>query len=140
MSCQQTVDRIVQEIKDKGVKRIEYNIDKNIVNQRFKGNPTDRTDQLDFILGKMKDHRERYSDYHQIDNIMISTQLLNAWANRVVSACGNTAIVSFWQSHTDYFRSFFIQSDGKTKENTCISPHDPTLSSKTLPWGVEICL
>jgi copper chaperone CopZ len=140
MSCQQTVDRIIQKIKNKGVKRIEYNIDRNIVNQIYRGNPSNRNDQLVFLFGKIKKHQERYSDYHQIINILSSKQLLNAWSNRVVSSCGNTAIVAFVQANTDGGTSFFIQSDGKTKESTCIYPGNFGELPKFLPWGVEICL
>jgi len=129
-SCQATVDKILQEIRSKGVRRVEFSISKGTANNGMTGNPTSRTDVLAVVM------RERVSntDLPQISNIMASSQLMNTWANQIVKNCGNTAIVYFGVSNTDGFFSYYVQSDGTTKLRECLKASTPP---SILPWGKE---
>jgi hypothetical protein len=139
--CQATVNKVLQEIRSKGVKWVKFEIDKGVANEGRTGNPTNRTDVLGIILNdtdwnssrRTSDPKIRYI----IDNIMGSKILMKSWADRIVANCSNTAIVSFGVSNTDWSEDYYIQSDGTTKLNKCVKPEN---APNTRPWGVSICL
>jgi hypothetical protein len=129
LGCQATVDKVLQEIRSKGVRRVEFSVSKGTANYRT-GNPTSRTDVLAVVMGE----RVSNTDLPQISNIMASSQLMNTWANQIVKNCGNTAIVYFGVSNTDGFFSYYVQSDGTTKLRECLKASTPP---SILPWGKE---
>lgn len=132
-SCQATVDQVLQEIRAKEVKTVDFNISRGTANESNTGNPTNRTDVLRIGMGK---HGMGERERNQIENILSSSRLMNFWANNIVKSCGNTAIVVFNLNFSDWIISYYIQSDGTTKEQECVYP--PT--SNSLPWGVSVCL
>lgn len=132
-SCQATVDKVIQEIRSKGVKTVKFEISRGTANEGYTGNPTNRTDILNISMRK---HNMGKPESGQIANILNSSRLMNVWANEIVKNCGNTAIVVFAQNFTDWLISYYIQSDGTTKEQECIDPQAPN----SLPWGVSVCL
>jgi len=48
--CQATVDKILQEIRSKGVRRVEFSVSKGTANSYRTGNSTNKTDVLDVVL------------------------------------------------------------------------------------------
>jgi hypothetical protein len=49
LGCQATVDKILQEIRSKGVRRVKFEIYKGVANEDRTGNPTNKTnDQSDW--------------------------------------------------------------------------------------------
>jgi hypothetical protein len=56
------------------------------------------------------------------------------WADRIVSNCSNTAIVSIGEAQSDYTKIYFIQSGGQTKSMECLYTNTPP---SVLPWGKE---
>ncbi|NCT52270.1 MAG: DUF2974 domain-containing protein [Microcystis aeruginosa G13-03] len=77
--CQATVDKILQEIRSKGVRRVEFSVSKGTANSYRTGNPTTRTDVLDVVL--IDDVGATTSNGIAIGNIFASPKLLNNWAN-----------------------------------------------------------
>ena len=135
-SCQATVDKVIQEIMAKGVKRVGYRISKGTANEGKTGNPTNRTDKLIITLSswnKTYTTSDQRSDKILFD-IMNSTALMKNWTDRIVSNCSNTAIVSFGQDQTDYSMSYYIQSDSQTKLMECLHTDTPP---SIIPWGKE---
>jgi copper chaperone CopZ len=130
LGCQATVDKILQEIRSKGVRRVEFSVSKGTANQYRTGNPTNKTDVLDVVL--IDDVGATTSNGIAISNIFASPKLLNNWANQIVKNCSNTAIVSFWISQSDISRNYYIQQDGTTIKEKC-SQLDNT--SEPIPWG-----
>ena len=139
-ACQSTVDKILQEIRSKGVKWVKLEIDKGVANEGRTGNPTNRTDVLNIALSSVDWSMTTRSDpkiERIIINIMESKILMKSWADRIVANCSNTAIVSFGVYPSDDIKEYYIQSDGTTKLNKCIKPEN---SPNPLPWRVSICL
>jgi hypothetical protein len=141
LGCQATVDKILQEIRSKGVKWVKFEIDKGVANEGRTGNPTNRTDVLGIILSTSDwNSSRRTSDQttilYIINNILDSKKLMKSWADRIVANCDNTAIVYFVGYGSDAFMDYYIQSDGTTKLSKCI---DRENAPNTLPWGVERC-
>ena len=137
LGCQATVNKVMQEIRSKGVRKVKFEIYKGVANEGVAnegktGNPTSRTDVLHTVMGE----RVSKTDLPQINNVMGSSQLMNTWANQIVKNCGNTAIVYFGVSNTDWGEDYYIQSDGTTKLNKCV----PAGTHGLLPWGVSPCL
>jgi hypothetical protein len=128
--CQATVDKILQEIRSKGVRRVEFSVSKETANEGRTGNPTNRIDVLDIVL--IDDVGTTTSNGIAISNIFASPKLLNNWANQIVKNCGNTAKVSFWISQSDISINYYIQQDGTTIKEKC-SQRDNT--SEPIPWG-----
>jgi hypothetical protein len=136
--CQATVDKILQEIRSKGVKWVEFSVSKGTANSYGTGNPTNRTDVLNIVLSSVDwsmTTRSNPKIESIINNIMGSKILMKSWADRIVANCSNTAIVDFGVYKTDGFVGYYIQSDGKTKLNKCVPAGTPGL----LPWGVSHC-
>ncbi len=132
-SCQATVNDVINQIKNKGVSHVRFEVEKSVANEYHDGNPTQRNDILNIILGGyMMSDREHY----QVVNILYSSVLMNAWANEIVKSCGNTAVVSFGENQTDWIMQYAIQEDGKTKERECLE----TSSNDKLAWNLQYCL
>jgi hypothetical protein len=137
-SCQATVDKILQEIRSKGVRRVEFSISKGTANNGMTGNPTSRTDELTVAL--FNDNPKKADPI--IENIMNSLKLLNSWADQIVKSCNNTATVAFdVKGSTDVIGfhgwewKFYIQSNEKTtKREMCIQTNDGTATPYS--WGV----
>ena len=69
-SCQATVDKVIQEIMAKGVKRVGYRISKGTANEGKTGNPTNRTDELIITLSSWN---ETYTTFNQrSDEILLN--------------------------------------------------------------------
>ena len=140
LGCQATVDKILQEIRSKGVRWVKYEIDKGVANEGRTGNPTNRTDVLNIALSSVDWSMTTRSDpkiESIIINIMESKILMKSWADRIVANCSNTAIVSFGVYPSDDIEEYYIQSDGTTKLNKCVKPEN---APSPLPWGVSVCL
>lgn len=136
-SCQATVNNIMQEIRSKGVQRVNFSISRGTANNDMTGNPTNRTDELTIRLIDTNRNKPGPPIY----NIMNSLRLLNSWANQIVKNCDNTAIVTFDVSSsievTGYhvwWESFYIQSNEKTKRERCILTNDNIVTP--FSWGV----
>ncbi|NCR60308.1 MAG: hypothetical protein GPJ01_22450 [Microcystis aeruginosa LL13-06] len=139
LGCQATVDKVLEEIRSKGVRRTWFKLYKGRANEYNTGNPTNRTDKLEITLSAWDFNKKPTFDSRSqsiIDNIMGSKSLLKIWADRIVANCSNTAIVSFGVYKTDGGEYYYIQSDGTTKLNKCVPAGTPGL----LPWGVSPCL
>jgi len=138
LGCQATVDKVLQEIRSKGVRWVKYEIDKGVANEGRTGNPTNRTDVLNIALSSVDWSMTTRSD-PKIDsiiiNIMESKILMKSWADRIVANCSNTAIVSFGVYPSDDIEEYYIQSDGTTKLNKCVKPEN---APSPLPWGVSV--
>jgi len=142
--CQATVNKVLQEIRSKGVRRVEFSVSKGTANQYRTGNPTNKTDVLDVVLIDdvgattsldvvlIDDVGATTSNGIAISNIFASPKLLNNWADQIVKNCGNTAIVSFWISQSDISINYYIQQDGTTIKEKC-SQLDNT--SEPITWG-----
>ena len=136
LGCQATVDKVLQEIRSKGVRRAYiFRLSRGTANEGRTGNPTNRTDELSIALSPFNEtytNRDPKSD-NIINNIMSSGVLMKSWADRIVVNCSNTAIVSFGLDKSDLVVSYYIQSDGKTKEMECVS----YMQTPPLRWGEE---
>jgi len=140
LGCQATVDKILQEIRSKGVRRVKFEIYKGVANEDRTGNPTNKTDVLAIVLSSYYSETRTNSDSRSqsiIDNIMGSKSLLKSWADRIVANCSNTAIVGFGNDQSDWGEDYYIQSDVTTKLNKCVKPEN---APNPLPWGLSICL
>lgn len=118
VSCQETVEKVLQEIRAKGVRQVGFNISKGTANQYHTGNPTNRTDQLEISLSSYSpgsDKPEQRS-YHIQESIFSSSVLMKSWADRIVTNCNNTAVVIFPIEQSDITVQYAIQSNGKTRE------------------------
>ncbi|MEA5534133.1 Mbeg1-like protein [Crocosphaera sp. XPORK-15E] len=133
-SCQATVNKVLQEIRSKGVRRVEFSVYKGTANSYRTGNPTNRTDVLDIIL--IDDVGATTNNGIAISNIFASPKVLNNWANQIVKSCGNTAIVSFGISQSDIGISYYIQQDGTTKKEKCFLEPNWDIS-QAQPWGIS---
>ena len=139
LGCQATVNKVLEEIRSKGVRWVKYEIYKGVANEGRTGNPTNRTDVLQITLSSVDWSMITRSDpkiESIINNIMGSKILMKSWADRIVANCSNTAIVYFGVYKTDWGEDYYIQSDGTTKLNKCVPGGTPGL----LPWGVSHCL
>jgi len=134
--CQATVDKILQEIRAKGVNKVTFRIFKGTANEYNTGNPTNRTDKLLIIL----DSPSIQSKVYLIEKILNSGTLLNKWSDKIVSTCNNTAIVSFGVAKSDDNNDFYIQSDGTTKPMKCGNPNSRSPETPPYSWGVSYCL
>ncbi len=140
VSCQATVDKVLQEIRFKGVNWVKFRIDKGVANEGRIGNPMNRTDVLIIALSSMDWNMTTRPDPKIgsiIINIMESTKLMKSWADRIVATCSNTAIVAFNVYGSDNTVEYYIQSDGTTKLNKCV---EPPYIPYPRPWGVTHCL
>jgi hypothetical protein len=140
LGCQATVNKVLQEIRSKGVRRVKFEIYKGVANEDRTGNPTNKTDVLAIVLSSYYSETRTNSDSRSqyiIDNIMNSTTLMKSFADKIVVNCSNTAIVSFGMDGSDWVKSYYIQSDGTTKLNKCVKPEN---APNPLPWGLSICL
>ena len=118
LGCQATVDKVLQEIRSKGVRQVGFNISKGTANQYHTGNPTNRTDQLEISLSSYSpssDKPDQRSSHIQ-ESILSSSVLMKSWADRIVANCNNTAVVIFPIEQSDITVEYAIQSDGKTRE------------------------
>ncbi|MCZ8226057.1 MAG: DUF2974 domain-containing protein [Microcystis sp. LE19-84.1B] len=134
-SCQATVDKVMQEIRSKGVRRVWiYRLSKGTANEGRIGNPTNRTDELHIILSPYNGINwiPDPKNNQIIENIMASQILMKSWADKIVVNCNNTAIVSFGVDQTDWTESYYVQSDGTTKLMECLKVSTPP---SILPWG-----
>lgn len=132
-SCQATVNNIITEIKNKGVSHVRFEVEQNVANQYHNGNPTNRNDVLEIILGG---YMISDTEHYQVVNILYSSVLMNAWANEIVKNCGNTAVISFGENQTDWITQYAVQENGKTKERECLE----SIGDKKLAWNVQYCL
>jgi hypothetical protein len=135
LGCQATVNKVLQEIRSKGVRRVHWSISKGTANSYRTGNPTNRTDVLNITFDS---YNETYTNTDPksdsiIDNIVNSPALMKSWTDKIVANCGNTAIVSFGIAQSDFSDSYYIQSDGTTKLMECPDGTPPSI----LPWGKE---
>ncbi|BCU11687.1 hypothetical protein [Microcystis aeruginosa] len=140
LGCQATVDKVLQEIRSKGVRRTWFKLYEERANENNTGNPTNRTDELHIILSAWDFTKKPTVDSRIqsiINNIMSSKSLLKSWADRIVVNCSNTAIVGFGNDQSDWGEDYYIQSDGTTKLNKCVKPEN---APSPLPWGVSVCL
>ena len=140
VSCQATVDKVLLEIRSKGVTWVKFKLNKGIANDGRAGNPTNRTDVLSIIISSTDWNMTTRPDPRIgsiIVNIMQSGKLMKSWADRIVATCSNTAIVSFGVYKSDYIIEYYIQSDGTAKLNKCV---DPPYLPYPRPWGVTHCL
>jgi hypothetical protein len=136
LGCQATVDKVLQEIRSKGVRRAYIDLSKGTANEGRTGNPTNRTDELSIGLSSFNEtytNRDPKSD-NIINDIMNSEVLMKSWADRIVVNCSNTAIVSFGAVQSDGVVYYYIQSDGKTKLMNCLNTNTPP---SILRWGEE---
>lgn len=136
LGCQATVDKVLQEIRSKGVRRAYIDLSKGTANEGRTGNPTNRTDELSIGLSPFNEtytNRDPKSE-NIINNIMSSEVLMKSWADRIVVNCSNTAIVSFGADQSDWVVSYYIQSDVKTKLMNCVNTQTPP---SILHWGEE---
>jgi hypothetical protein len=139
LGCQATVDKVLEEIRSKGVRQVAFSVSKGTANNYKTGNPTSRTDVLQITLSSVDWSMITRSDpkiESIINNIMGSKILMKSWADRIVANCSNTAIVYFGVYKTDGGADYYIQSDGTTKLNKCV----PAGTHGLLPWGVSPCL
>jgi pimeloyl-ACP methyl ester carboxylesterase len=139
VGCQATADKVLQEIRAKGVKRVWYKTYKDTANEGRAGNPTNRADVLLFMLDPFYSPQARGPSLQSQGNLITRILESNApkdWSDKIVSNCNNTAIVSFRFGGSDGIMDFYIQSDGKAKRNKCANPKD----SRPFLWGVSICL
>jgi hypothetical protein len=134
--CQATVDKVLQEIRSKGVRRVHWSISKGTANEGTTGNPTNRTDVLDIVL--IDDVGTTTSNGIAISNIFASPKLLNNWANQIVKNCGNTAKVSFWISQSDISRNYYIQKDGTAIKEKCLQLDNTSEPIPSIPWGLGL--
>ncbi|NCS16767.1 MAG: hypothetical protein GPJ02_14785 [Microcystis aeruginosa G13-12] len=114
LGCQATVDKVLEEIRSKGVKWVKFEIYKGVANEGTTRNPTNRTDVLHIALSSVDWSMITRSDpkiESIINNIMGSKILMKSWADRIVANCSNTAIVSFGVYKTDGGEYYYIQSD-----------------------------
>ena len=140
LGCQATVNKVLEEIRSKGVRRVKFSIYKGTANSYRTGNPTNRTDVLNIALSSVDWSVTTRSDpkiESIIINIMESKILMKSWTDKIVANCGNTAIVSFGVYPSDWGEDYYIQSDGTTKLNKCVKPEN---APSPLPWGVSVCL
>jgi hypothetical protein len=50
LGCQATVDKVLEEIRSKGVRQVAFSVSKGTANNYKTGNPTSRTDVLQITL------------------------------------------------------------------------------------------
>ena len=125
-SCQATVDKVIQEIRSKGVRQVEFEVSKGTANQGRYGNPTNRTDELWIYLFAPFLSSTAFSR-------SISSAVKKNWADKIVSNCGNTAVINFSEYLLGDHTAYYIQSDGKTKEFECF--YTNLSPDGLLPWG-----
>jgi len=130
-SCQATVDSVLSIIRLKGAKFTKYRVLKN-VDINYYGNPAARSDKIIFDL---RDTLVRGRQL--IAETLMDTEQMQHWANKVVSNCSKTGIVTFVIYATDTPISYFAQGNESTKKAQCIKPEQAT--EQKLQWGVEIC-
>ncbi len=53
LGCQATVNKVLQEIRSKGVRRTWFKLYKGKANENNTGNPTNRTDELEMFIEKL---------------------------------------------------------------------------------------
>ncbi len=129
LGCQATVNKVLEEIRSKGVRRVHWSISKGTANSYRTGNPTNRTDELNITFDS---YNETYTNSDPksdsiINNIVNSPALMKSWTDKIVANCGNTAIVSFGVYPSDWGEDYYIQSDGTTKLNKCVPAGTPGL-------------
>ncbi|MCS5700068.1 hypothetical protein NZK32_13575 [Cyanobium sp. FGCU-52] len=140
--CQATVDKILQEIRSKGVNKVSFRISKGTANKDRIGNPTNRTDELLIVLDPnplyKRSQQSVLSNANLIEKILESKEPGN-WADYIVSNCSNTAIVSFLLYGSDYLIDFYVQSDGTTKFGKCGNKRSGTPYIPPYSWGISYC-
>ncbi len=134
-SCQATINSVVNDIKSRGVRNVILQDRK--INDYRDDNPTNRTESLTLTLSSYSHNRNRLDkkSIFVVENIMVSTVLMKSYADKIVYDCSNYADVGFGKDGTDWFVDYAIQSNGKTKQRSCVSP-DPNVQ---LTWNQTIC-
>ena len=134
LGCQATVDKVIQEIRAKGVRRVEFSVSKGNANEGRTGNPTNRTDVLAIVIGNIPKYNTNEESI--VRAIYRSSKLMNIWANKIAKNCNNTAIITFPFYFEEFF-DYFIQSDGTTKIGKCVEPEN---RPNPLPSGIMVCM
>jgi hypothetical protein len=144
--CTLIVSQIAEELYEYGTS-VYVNVFDNVDEINI-GNPTNRTKEILFTIGKIdplstpqanisminKNHNAQNIAY----NISNSTKLQQRWADNLVSNCKDIAVVSFGIAHTSFFEDYAIQSDGLTQKRKCVS-FEPGVDLTTLPWNYQLC-
>lgn len=131
LSCQETVNDVVDQIQELGIPEVKTDVEKGTANGANTGNPTNRQDVVAIAMVARYDDR----NFYVIDNIMNSSQLMNNWADSIVKVCGGTAVVSFGQYGTSWVAEYAIQSDLSTRLRDCITP----LHEFPWSWNESLC-
>ncbi|WP_157072172.1 hypothetical protein [Picosynechococcus sp. PCC 73109] len=115
-SCRNTIDRINNEIVEKGAKKTFFQTTQNGANNR-RGNPTTRNDAITVIpwpsTGDNINTGFSQTSYNRISNILNSPVLMNFWANMIMRDCNNVAVVTFCIPQSDCIASFAVSPEGK---------------------------
>ncbi|MBW4576045.1 MAG: hypothetical protein KME08_12260 [Aphanothece sp. CMT-3BRIN-NPC111] len=129
LSCQGTVNKVVGQIRSQGVPEVKSNIFRGQANTYNTGNPTNRQDTLEILMASTSGDNSS----NVIENILNSEQLMNVWANSIITACGGTAVVNFRLYQTDWEVSYAVQADLKTKVRQCVDDY------QGLSWNETFC-
>lgn len=107
-TCQASVNSVSQQIKNKGVSHVTFEVKKGLANQSNMGISPKRNDVLWIILGA-----DNISDKesYRIKDILYSLVLMNTWANNLANNCGTIAVVSFRWYPTDLFIDYYTQEN-----------------------------
>jgi hypothetical protein len=135
-SCQNTIKKVVNQMRIKGVRQVHLNIDKNVTNYRNTGNPTNRTDTISLTLSHYSQSGiPDQKSAGKIENILKSPVLLKTWADLIVANCEDTAVVTFIQDQSDWVLDYAIQADSTTRKREC------NFDIKVpLPWNQYNCV
>ena len=77
LGCQATVNKVLEEIRSKGVRRVKFSIYKGTANSYRTGNPTNRTDVLNIALSSV-DWSGTFSCCNNRDEAIIFPSLYTA--------------------------------------------------------------
>jgi len=101
LGCQATVDKVIQEIRAKGVKTVNFRVLKNSANQ---GVSSKRNDELEIILSEsdagniiLSETRKGNSQINaKITEILSSDTFLDSWSDEIFKSCDKTGTVYFY--------------------------------------------
>ena len=131
LSCQQTVNKVVRQIRSKGVPQVKTYLYKNQANTHNTGNPTNRKDILLIVM--YNSDRNNIFNVGKVQNVVNSGQLQNTWANSIVRSCGGTAVVAFTQDATDWLIEYAVQPNMSAKARQCVD------SQPIFSWNEFYC-
>ena len=136
-SCQAAINSVVNDIKSKGVRTVST--EERNVPKAYRGNPTNRNTELWLIMGSYNRNETNFDQRSSaiISNIMHSKVLMKTYADRIVANCSNYAVVSIGEEASDWIEQYALQSNGKTKLRTCVSPGFG--SGGQLTWNQRGC-